>query len=239
MRFYRTLLPIAAISFDLDDTLYDNQPVIEKLQRQVTAWLHHYYPRSTQKEAAWWEVIKQQVAIQKPELKQDVTQWRFVQIQQGLMALGYSYQQAQLAASGAIMEMQRWRSAFEVPADNKATLVYLAQHYPLVAITNGNVDVHNIGLGSCFSAVFQAGIDGAAKPDPDLFKRAQHYLKLEPHQILHVGDHLVSDVLGAKYSGFQTCWLNTQQCTLRHCVSACLLPDLEINHLPSLRQLTV
>lgn len=31
MHFYRPLAPIKAMTFDLDDTLYDNHPVIEKL----------------------------------------------------------------------------------------------------------------------------------------------------------------------------------------------------------------
>ncbi|MGP1084095.1 5-amino-6-(5-phospho-D-ribitylamino)uracil phosphatase YigB, partial [Serratia sp. CY58181] len=28
MQFYRPLRPLAALTFDLDDTLYDNRPVI-------------------------------------------------------------------------------------------------------------------------------------------------------------------------------------------------------------------
>ncbi len=34
MHFYRTLMPIAAMTFDLDDTLYDNVPVMDKNRRR-------------------------------------------------------------------------------------------------------------------------------------------------------------------------------------------------------------
>ncbi|EEG87262.1 hypothetical protein PROPEN_00540 [Proteus penneri ATCC 35198] len=34
MRFYRTLTPIAAMTFDLDDTLYDNVPVMDKTEKK-------------------------------------------------------------------------------------------------------------------------------------------------------------------------------------------------------------
>lgn len=44
MKHYRPLQPIAAMTFDLDDTLYDNRPVIERLEREVLAWLAAQHP---------------------------------------------------------------------------------------------------------------------------------------------------------------------------------------------------
>ncbi|HAS8091126.1 TPA: 2-haloalkanoic acid dehalogenase, partial [Vibrio vulnificus] len=44
MKHYRPLQPIAAMTFDLDDTLYDNRPVIERLEREVLAWLATQHP---------------------------------------------------------------------------------------------------------------------------------------------------------------------------------------------------
>lgn len=32
MRFYRPLSPVRAMTFDLDDTLYDNRPVMDKTE---------------------------------------------------------------------------------------------------------------------------------------------------------------------------------------------------------------
>ena len=39
MKFYRPLGPIKAITFDLDDTLYDNHPVIRKTTAESHAAL--------------------------------------------------------------------------------------------------------------------------------------------------------------------------------------------------------
>ena len=36
MRIYRGLKPIKAMTFDLDDTLYDNWPVIMKVEKAVS-----------------------------------------------------------------------------------------------------------------------------------------------------------------------------------------------------------
>ena len=37
MHFYRQLPVIEAMTFDLDDTLYDNRPVIRRVEAQVVA----------------------------------------------------------------------------------------------------------------------------------------------------------------------------------------------------------
>ncbi|MCV5262976.1 5-amino-6-(5-phospho-D-ribitylamino)uracil phosphatase YigB, partial [Escherichia coli] len=44
MKFYRRIEPIKAMTFDLDDTLYDNYPVIVRMERELLAWLKHHHP---------------------------------------------------------------------------------------------------------------------------------------------------------------------------------------------------
>lgn len=45
MHFYRPLRPLAALTFDLDDTLYDNCPAIRQTEQQSMAFLQNYHPR--------------------------------------------------------------------------------------------------------------------------------------------------------------------------------------------------
>lgn len=44
MRFYRPLGRIAALTFDLDDTLYDNRPVILRTEQEALAFMQNYHP---------------------------------------------------------------------------------------------------------------------------------------------------------------------------------------------------
>ena len=44
MHFYRPLRPIAAMTFDLDDTLYDNAPVIKRTAIESHAALQAWHP---------------------------------------------------------------------------------------------------------------------------------------------------------------------------------------------------
>ena len=43
MEFFRRLSGIRAISFDLDDTLYDNRPVIEHAEQWMVAHMRDAY----------------------------------------------------------------------------------------------------------------------------------------------------------------------------------------------------
>lgn len=237
MLFYRQLGPIRAMSFDLDDTLYDNHPVIERLEQQVTQWLHQQHPLTASQPNAWWVSLKRQIAVQDPWLRHDVTQWRFEQIRQGLLQLGYSASLAQQVAEETIHEVLRLRNLVDVPPMTHQVLSSLAEKLPLIAITNGNVDVEQIGLSEYFQSVLKAGPDGRAKPYADLFEKASHRLALPARMILHVGDHLVTDVQGAKQNGFQSCWYNDQGLTLRENSRTTVLPDVEIHRLEQLNQL--
>ncbi|USD41025.1 5-amino-6-(5-phospho-D-ribitylamino)uracil phosphatase YigB [Vibrio sp. SCSIO 43135] len=237
MHFYRRLSPIKAMSFDLDDTLYDNRPIIRRVERQMAEWLHQKHPVSATQPLSWWQTLKREVALKDPMLTHDVTLWRHTQIQQGLSALGYTPLQAKQAADEAIIKVLELRSQFDVPQESHRVMGLLAQKLPLVAITNGNVDVNRIGLAPYFQLVLKAGPDGKAKPFPDMFDQARDYLQLPAHNILHVGDHLKSDVYGAKVNGFQACWFNDQGDSLTQHRHARSLPDVEIHQLDELLDL--
>lgn len=231
MRFYRRLPTIQAMTFDLDDTLYDNYPVIMRVEREVAAWLKAQYPQCQQLSMGQWHQIKQQLIIDDPALVNDVTLWRWKQIVSGLSLSGYTQAQAKDAADKAMEQVQYWRNLVEVPQQAHDVLSQLAQAMPLIGITNGNVDPDKIGLSRYFCHVYRAGRDGRLKPSPDMFQLAQRKLNIHSRHILHVGDHLRSDVLGAKQSGYSACWLPYADQRLQR---ATTLPDVEISDLSQL-----
>lgn len=240
MKFYRSLPEIKAMTFDLDDTIYDNRPIIVRVEAQMRQWLTTEHPISASQPISWWAKVKRQVASDNPEFKHDVTKWRYAQIETGLRRLGYSDSQAKQAAERAISKVLELRSDFTVPQTALDTMQALSKRYPLVAITNGNVDPSRIGLVPYFQLVLKAGPDGRAKPYPDMFEKALvHFAELgiEAKHILHVGDHLKTDVHGAKLSGLQACWFNDQGAALTTHKHARVLPDVEIQQLGDLLKL--
>ncbi len=231
MRFYRRLPIIQAMTFDLDDTLYDNYPVIMRVEQEVAAWLKAQYPQCQQLSMAKWHQIKKQLIIDDPALGHDVTLWRWKQIVSGLVLSGYTELQGKEAADKAMEQVQYWRNLVDVPQKTHDVLEQLAQSIPLIGITNGNVDPQKIGLSSYFRHVYRAGRDGRLKPAPDMFHLAQQQLNIHSRYILHVGDHLRSDVQGAKQSGYSACWLPYGNQSINR---ATTLPDVEISDLSQL-----
>ncbi|MEJ2766484.1 5-amino-6-(5-phospho-D-ribitylamino)uracil phosphatase YigB [Photobacterium sp. MCCC 1A19761] len=237
MQFYRRFQPPKALTFDLDDTLYDNRPVIRRAEQAMYDWLADVHPISDALTRKDWLRLKFRLAEHNPLLRHDVTQWRYELLKIGLMQLGYAQTLAEQAAQAGVRHVLVVRNQVEVPAETHRVLRELGKRVPMLAITNGNVDAEKIGLSQYFDRVLVAGRDGLAKPEPDLFAQAVALLGVTPGEILHVGDHLVSDVGGAKLHGMQACWLNDQQRQLSREPKAKWLPDVEIHSLSQLLDL--
>ena len=234
LRFYRNIPIIKAMTFDLDDTLYDNHPVIAGLEQKTADWMHQHHPISQNMTHQEWRWLKLKLAEQTPFLQSDVSEWRFQQIRQGLMHLGYDDPKASQAAKSAMDQVVIWRHQIDVPELTHQVMSQLKQQIPLIAITNGNVNPDKIGLGAYFDLVLNAGPDGWAKPHAQMFDTALAHLGLPAEHVLHVGDNLISDVAGAKHAGMSACWINDYQKSLKHEDDGRVLPDVEITTLEDL-----
>ncbi|MDF7679502.1 5-amino-6-(5-phospho-D-ribitylamino)uracil phosphatase YigB [Enterobacteriaceae bacterium ESL0689] len=237
MQFYRPLAPISALTFDLDDTLYDNQPVMDRTRDQSLAFVRRYHPALRQFDDQQLQQWRQRLRESEPEIYHDVTEWRRRALALAMQHAGLSTLQATAGADAAMAHFASWRSQITVPPATHRTLTALAEKWPLAAITNGNAQPEKCGLAGYFRFVLRAGPDGRSKPFADMFHLAARQLGVPLSQILHVGDDLTTDVAGAISSGMQACWINTQQADLRHAPDCRLLPHLEISRLASLTSL--
>ena len=115
--------------------------------------------------------------------------------------------------------------------DTVDALDRLAARVPLAALSNGNADLVRIGLMDRFAFQLGAREHGAAKPDPSIFHAACARLDVPPAHVLHVGDDIEMDVVGAHRAGLRSCWINRDGRTWPH---AALRPDLEFTDLAAL-----
>ena len=92
--------------------------------------------------------------------------------------------------------------------DALPALAYLASRYPIVAVSNGNADIHRVGIGQHFAANMSAHVFGVGKPDVRIFHAAAQAAGVSPHEVLHVGDDPELDVRGGLDAGMQTVWVN-------------------------------
>jgi putative hydrolase of the HAD superfamily len=235
MKFYRRLQPISALSFDLDDTLYSNRPIMLNAEKQMLNYFSEHFPQTTEQgEQAcrhYWRKFRRQALSEQPNLVHDVSALRLQSYTLAISALGYSDEQSQQQAKKAFAHFLHHRSDFSLPTNSKALLETLASKYPLVAITNGNVNFEKLGLTELFQQIYYPSININRKPDSAMFNLACQQLMIKPQQLLHIGDCGKSDVLGAINAGCQVAWLNKYD--VGHKIS--VLPTLELS---SLEQLT-
>ncbi len=197
------------MSFDLDDTLYSNHPIIKaavKAQQNYLNALPGYQEQGPQ----YWQLCRELAVIQNPDLADDVTKWRKHTLRLALSKLGFTADEVEHHANAAYNAFADARSNIVVSDDVLNLLDNLAKHFTLVAITNGNVEIERFNLHNKFELVLQAGMHGKAKPHTTLFDKAAAHLNVAKSDILHIGDSLDTDVQGANNAGCQSVWLNDQ-----------------------------
>lgn len=241
MRFYRRLQPFNVISFDLDDTLYSNQPIMLATDKKMSAYFkssvsdYNVDSRLSSFDFSFWWPFRQQAITQSPELEHDIGLLREKSYYLGALSLGLSSAEAQNFAEMALCYFVEQRSNFILPQHTHDFLSYLKRKMPLVAISNGNVDTDKIGIAKYFTMHFHASTENKLKPDRDMFNKTCLALNIEPGQLLHVGDCGRNDVFGAINAGCQTAWVNPYQ------VGKALkvLPTLALDNIEQLKKIVL
>ena len=108
------------------------------------------------------------------------------------------------------------RQQVDLYADCAQALVRLAGRFPMLALTNGNADVHLVGIGHLFVGSVGAHTVGLPKPHKAIFDAAASALQCSHEQVLHVGDDALLDVLAALDAGMQSVWVNRQGASWVH-----------------------
>lgn len=219
---------IRAISLDLDDTLWPIWPTIERAEQVLHDWLVTHAPRTaalfSSPEAL--REIRTLMGQQRPELKHDLSALRRESIRLALCRAGDDSWLAEPAFEVFFAERQN----VTLFPDALPALEFLAARYPLVSLSNGNADLARVGLAPFFVGSIAALALGVAKPDARIFHAAARTAGVSPHEVLHVGDDVLLDILGARNVGMQTVWVNRTQ-ALWPDMDA---PDLEVASLSEL-----
>ena len=197
---------IKAITLDLDDTLWPIWPCIERAEKVLHAWLLQYAPATATLYADPHarRALREDTERRWAEQAHDLSVLRRESIRLALERAGEDSALADPAFEVFFAERMR----VELFDDALTTLDWMAQRWPLLAVSNGNADVQRVGLGAYFVGSMSARDAGVGKPDPRIFLAAAQALQVAPENILHVGDDAALDVLGAMGVGMQAVWVN-------------------------------
>jgi putative hydrolase of the HAD superfamily len=196
---------IRAITLDLDDTLWAIGPVIKRAEGKLWSWLGENFPRIPETytpDDAY--ALREEVMETHWEQSHDFRFMRKTVLGRMAETVGYSPD----LVDAAFEVFDRARNEVELYSDVLPALETLAEHFSLVAVTNGNANLRIIGIRHLFHDVVTAVDVGAAKPSRPIFDAAVSRAGVAARETLHVGDHPEIDIAGAQEAGLRTAWIN-------------------------------
>jgi FMN hydrolase / 5-amino-6-(5-phospho-D-ribitylamino)uracil phosphatase len=199
---------IKAITLDLDDTLWPVWPTIHRAEQVLIDWLSQHAP-ATAALSSKPEVkksVRAEINLRHAAQAHDLSFLRRESIREMLLRAGDPGHLAESAFEVFFAERQR----VELFDDALPALSFWSARYPVVALSNGNADVHRVGIGQHFHASVSAQSLGVAKPDPRIFVAGAQAAGVLPHEVLHIGDDAHADCVGAMDAGMQVVWLNRE-----------------------------
>jgi putative hydrolase of the HAD superfamily len=199
---------IKAISLDLDDTLWPVWPTIGRAEALLTAWLTAHAPSTAALSAdvELKKAVRAEINARHADRAHDLSFLRLQSIRALLQHAGDPVHLAEAAFEVFFAERQR----VDLFDDALPALCFWSAKYPIVALSNGNADVHRVGIGQHFHASVSAQSLGVAKPDLRIFMAGAAAAGVQPHEVLHIGDDAHADCLGALAAGMQVAWLNRE-----------------------------
>ena len=198
-------MPIRALCFDLDNTLWDVWPVIRNAEQAMYDFLAQRYPRivaSLTVEAL--REAREQTAARYPQMKHDFTFLRKQTLREHAEEFGY----AECMVEEAFDVFIQARNRVELYEDVLPALETLKNRYRLFTASNGNADLTQIGLAHFFERSVAAREVGALKPDPLIFQKAIEGTDLSAQEVIYVGDDPLLDVVGSRSAGMHPVWMD-------------------------------
>ena len=196
---------IKCITFDLDDTLWACQPLIEKAEQRFYHWLTINRPQvSEHYTRSEMTAHRVKYAQSHSAINHNLTQLRKNWL--SVLSTECGYDDDWIEDGFNVFWIARNEPVL-FPGTERM-LSELKQHFTLGAITNGNADIALCGLGDYFDFSVHSEEVGASKPDPRVFDYALNLSGFLPHEVIHIGDDPVRDIIAAKKVGMKTVWAN-------------------------------
>jgi putative hydrolase of the HAD superfamily len=197
--------PVAAILFDLDDTLWPITPVIIRAEQVLFDWIRTHAAAVAERHSIEsMRARRSELMREHPALRADLVALRHQCLAEAFSASGVALSKV----DEAMRVFTRARNQVALFSDVGERLPRLSQRIRIGSLTNGAADLGEIGLADHFEVTIAAHQLGTTKPDPAIFHAACEALGLAPAQVAYVGDDLQLDVEGAQKAGLTGLWMN-------------------------------
>lgn len=199
---------IKLLSFDLDDTLWPCLPTILAAEKAHYQWLQQHVPViCSQYDIKQLREKRLALMVANPQWGHDLSKVR----RESLLALSKEFNIDTGWVEPAFQVFYNARQNVCLYDDVAPVLDKLVKKYLLLALTNGNADIHRTGMDHWFKFTLNASQAGAKKSEPTIYRMALKHAGIKPEHCVHIGDDPVQDIQGAQYAGIYSVWLNREQ----------------------------
>lgn len=202
-------MKIKLVTFDLDDTLWDNLPVIIEAETDMINWLQERIPDfpETYRETA--QRFRAQISQNRPQIQYDMNKMRISVLERVLQVCTNSKVEAHELARSALCIFHGRRNRFFLMEGAEEVLSTLSAEYSLASVTNGTADIRQSTIGKYFNLSLNAASVQASKPNPIMFYTLLSQSDIHAREAVHVGDHPVDDIECAEKIGMHTIQFHT------------------------------
>ena len=198
-------MAITCITFDLDDTLWESGSVLANAEARLYEWIARACPDIARTHSCDALIATGVRTMHRTPRFATTAPAPASSGSNPCCRSGDTNRTSPKRGSGSSGSTARPSPLFD---DVTRVLGKLGERYSIGAITNGNADVHHIGIGHHFEFVVTPAEAGAAKPDPAIFELALNAAGASPESVVHVGDDPMCDIAGAAALGLRTVWMN-------------------------------
>ena len=200
---------IKLITFDLDDTFWDIKSTIINAEINSRKWIED----RIKKKIEWGTFddfleIRNELIKENPSLDYDLGLLRKKVISYHTKKYFKNQNDLDEFIEEAYMFFLEERHKVEFFDGVIPVLEKLSLNYKLGVLTNGNADIKKLGIDHMFDFSVSSMDVKSNKPDQGHFIRAKELSQINFHNTLHVGDHPVNDVYGARELGINVMWFN-------------------------------
>ena len=205
----RKMPEIKLITFDLDDTFWDIKSTIINAEINSRKWIED----RIKKKIEWGTFddfleIRNELIKENPSLDYDLGLLRKKMIAYHTQKYFKNEKDLDEFIEEAYSFFLEERHKVEFFNDVITVLEKLSLNYKLGVLTNGNADIKKLGIDYMFDFSVSSMDVKSNKPDQGHFIKAKELSQINFHNTLHVGDHPVNDVYGARELGINVMWFN-------------------------------
>ncbi len=213
---------LKAIVFDLDNTLLDHNAA-EK--QAITAFLPLYYHEPLigsllqtapqeflSRYRHWNEILWRDLSMKR--LSADDLKWqRFAKTLLDVAPVFTDEDAKRLGKEMGKTYLELYADHWSMIPKADETLLALKDRFKLGLITNGFTEqqegkLARFGWQTRFDAALLSGKVGVMKPHKEIFDMTLAALGVKAHEIVYVGDHYETDIVGAQNAGWRAIWFN-------------------------------